>query len=643
MKNLSSPQRVVWACLLGLLAALTWHLFLREGEGDADKVVQHSRSELVTLDSRRLQPVDLTGRISDAGASLARAFDGGSEPRLDGELNAQRALIDPRSSGWETERLSDLVAEQLSSMKEALAAGDEEALGGFLTETCGSSHLVSTEKRAEVKGQRFDTAQVVPDSPGMKGRQAVAAELLRWGGRFDLSRLKFKVVGIEVGDDERFETVVLAAGDGVEGTVRYQENARWRIQWLSQGDVEVPLLDQISVEHVGMSRFEFDGGTLFRDRTAAAMALVPDYPRQYLQGNNHWSRVIPLAEGGALLGYNGLAIGDVNGDGLDDIYIPDGGSLPNRLLLHQADGTLKDGSEAAGVDWLEQTISALLVDLDNDGDQDLVTVSPPFLLFMENDGPGAFTFRGAHRSAANPYSLVAADYDGDRLLDLYVCNYSGVGTSGRAGAGTVTSYPLPYTDANNGLKNVLLKNLGDFGFRDATAETGLDQNNTRFSQAAAWEDYDGDGDPDLYVANDFGRNNLYRNEGGKRFTDIAAEAGVEDQASGMSVAWGDYDRDGQPDLYVSNMFSSAGNRVTYQARFEDGRAADEVEKTRRMARGNTLFRARGDGKFGDVSELAGVAMGRWAWGSLFADLDNDGWEDLVVANGYLTNDRDDDL
>ncbi len=89
--------------------------------------------------------------------------------------------------------------------------------------------------------------------------------------------------------------------------------------------------------------------------------------------------------------------------------------------------------------------------------------------------------------------------------------------------------------------------------------------------AASWEDYDQDGDLDLYVANDFGRNNLYRNDDGQ-FVDVAAEAGVEDISAGMSVSWGDYNNDGQADLYVGNMFSSAGNRVTYQRQFSSDRA-----------------------------------------------------------------------
>jgi len=147
---------------------------------------------------------------------------------------------------------------------------------------------------------------------------------------------------------------------------------------------------------------------------------------------------------------------------------------------------------------------------------------------------------------------------------------------------------------------------------------------------------------DLYVANDFGRNNLYRNDRG-RFTDVAADAGVEDAASGMSVSWGDYNRDGNMDVYVANMFSAAGNRVTYQRRFVTARTERTAARVQRMARGNTLFANSGDGRFLDVSEAAAVTMGRWAWASKFADFNNDGWQDLVVANGYVTTEDTGDL
>ena len=111
----------------------------------------------------------------------------------------------------------------------------------------------------------------------------------------------------------------------------------------------------------------------------------------------------------------------------------------------------------------------------------------------------------------------------------------------------------------------------------------------------------------------------------------------------MAAAWTDLNRDGWHDLYVGNMFSAAGQRVTYQRRFLSNRTNTDAKDIQRMARGNTLFIANGSDGFHDTTLPAGVAMGRWAWGSKPVDINNDGYEDLVVANGYLTNNRPDDL
>jgi hypothetical protein len=113
-------------------------------------------------------------------------------------------------------------------------------------------------------------------------------------------------------------------------------------------------------------------------------------------------------------------------------------------------------------------------------------------------------------------------------------------------------------------------------------------------------------------------------------------------SGGMSVDWGDWNRDGRMDVYVGNMYSAAGNRIMYQRRFASSHGK-QTNDLRRMARGNTLFTSSENGHFQDSSEEQRVAMGRWAWGSKFADLNNDGWSDLVVANGYISNRRNDDL
>ena len=239
------------------------------------------------------------------------------------------------------------------------------------------------------------------------------------------------------------------------------------------------------------------------------------------------------------------------------------------------------------------------------------------------------------------FTLSAADYDADGDLDIFVCNYSpqSVPDAGRFGL------PVPFHNATNGGPNMLLRNDGDWTFTDATAETGLDVNNNRWSYAAGWEDFDNDSDLDLYIANDFGHNNLYRNDDG-RFADITEQANAVDANFGMSVAWGDYDRDGWMDVYIANMFSSAGNRITFQQQFSQQRSGTDLQQLQRLARGNTLLKNNGDPdspRFEDVSEQASTTMGRWSWGSLFADINNDGWQDLLVTNGFLTHDASGDL
>jgi hypothetical protein len=144
------------------------------------------------------------------------------------------------------------------------------------------------------------------------------------------------------------------------------------------------------------------------------------------------------------------------------------------------------------------------------------------------------------------------------------------------------------------------------------------------------------------VANDFGRNNLYRNEGG-RFRDVAAQAGVEDVSQGMSASWADYDGDGWMDLYVGNMFSGAGNRIVYQRRFLEDEESATRSLFQRHAKGNSLFKNAGDGSFLDVSARAGVTMALWSWTSPFVELNNDGRPDIFVANGFVTSDDPKDL
>ena len=407
----------------------------------------------------------------------------------------------------------------------------------------------------------------------------------------------------------------------------FEQSAIWICSWTVESP---PKLVSIRATKKEMHHYK---GPRFSDVTCGVLGNSPRFQPQVMRGMEFWAQRITRIGDLAMTGHHGIAVGDVNGDGLEDVYVCDAGSLPNQLYLQQADGTAKEVAADWGVDWLEDSRGALLVDLDNDGDQDLVVATIAMIAFAENLGGERFILRGGFPGAPYPFSLSAADFDRDGDLDLYTCVYSAGDESLSGRRGFEANSPIPFNDANNGGRNILLANLGEFRFSDVTAQVGLDAENTRWSFAAAWEDMDRDGDPDLYVANDFGRNCFYRNDNGQ-FTNIAAQAGVEDMAAGMSVAWGDYNCDGAADLYVGNMFSAAGSRVGGQRKFDAG--------LQRMARGNSLFSGKA-GAFQDVSLEAGVTGGGWAWSSAFADLNNDGWEDLVVANGYLTNTRDDDL
>ena len=349
------------------------------------------------------------------------------------------------------------------------------------------------------------------------------------------------------------------------------------------------------------------------------------------RGARYWYESADRLLGIDFLGHYGLAIGDVDGDGRDDLAVAMPGGAPNLLLVQQPDGTVVDQARSWGVDILDSTRGLLLVDADNDGDRDLVASIRNATLVFENTGKGSFkrepvlTARTA--TASEFYSIAAADVDANGLLDFYSVRYvkSAYGLS----------LPMPYCDARNGPPNHLLKNLGAFRFEDATDASGLGENNDRFSLAASFEDIDDDGDPDLFVANDFGRSNLYINDGG-RFRDRIDELGATNIGAGMGVTYGDVDGDGRWDIYVSNMVSAAGRVITTSADFRPDEKPEDRGLFELHTMGNALYRQSAAGRFTKESEPdAGMANG-WSWGALFADLDNDGAEDLLIPNGNLS-------
>lgn len=547
---------------------------------------------------------------------------------------------DPSGDDWATEKMHDHAKHQLKALGSVLADAKRLTaadLSRFFTDDCQVSNLRPIQAATR---HHFGKLEIWTTQLGQAGTadrrdlQRAFADLMLPYGSIGGQRFAFKALRISAGEDGlRFETAMFyqCFGPAAEGLV--EQHALWDIRWRVGDDSEHPLIERLMVGQFSESRAP---GEYFTDRSAAVLSAVPAWREQLQYGADFWHQRVDTLGGVTFLGHQGIAVGDVNGDGLDDVYVAQSTGMPNLLLLHNADGTVVNVAAQAGVDFLDDTKGVLLVDVDNDGDQDLCCALGPTILILANDGSARFSPLAALHAPdeSDFYSLSAADYDADGDLDLYATRY----VTGRYGV----SVPIPWHDANNGPSNHLYRNDGRGRFTDVTREVGLDANNRRFSLAASWVDYDDDGDPDLYVANDFGRNNLYRNDQG-RFSDVAASSGTEDQAAGMGVSWADYDLDGLVDLHVGNMFSSAGNRIAYQRRFQAGKPEKLLKEFQRHAGGNSLYRNTGDGTFVDVSGLAGIRMGRWSWGARFVDINLDGYADIVSPNGFITNAREDDL
>jgi len=554
-------------------------------------------------------------------------------------IDALTAKADPNADDWATELLAVKADKQLKKLGEIWSkAGEtraEQSLFLFVENaSIGDlrSALHETKQIGNITIYRYSPS-TAGDAASESTIKNALTNLLKHFSSAKPIRTKFKTIGVREVDTNQFEIDVIyqAVGQHVDGR-NVQHTGEWTLAWkkTDDGNLKVTSLKQHCLDEVLMPPNQYV------DCTRGVIADDAIWSPQLAHGCEYWFGRIDAVGEINFMGHNGIAVGDVNGDGLDDVYVAQGTGLPNKLLVQQPDGTVKDTAVQAGVAWLDDTKGVLLVDIDNDGDQDLLCAIGPTIVLCENDGSGEFRPRRGMRAStpASFYSLAAADYDGDGDLDIYGCRYVKLSYG--------VSVPVPFQDANNGPANHLLRNDGKRGFVDVTREVGLHINNARFSLAATWVDYDEDGDPDLYVTNDFGRNNLYRNDGGT-FVDIAGEVGVEDQAAGMGASWSDIDLDGDLDLYVSNMFSSAGRRIAYQSRFLPEGSSPVRSGVQRHSLGNSLFVNNGEGVFEDRSELAQVRLGRWAWGARFTDLNNDGYEDVVVPNGFLTNLYKDDL
>ncbi len=329
----------------------------------------------------------------------------------------------------------------------------------------------------------------------------------------------------------------------------------------------------------------------------------------------------------------GVAFLDYDNDGWQDIFLVNGSTLeglktgegPTSKLYHNNhDGTFTDVTEKAGIAHRGWCMGAAVGDYDNDGWDDVYITCLTGSFLYKNRGDGTFREVTAQAGVGNPggwgTSAAFGDYDRDGFLDLYVANYVDLDLNNlpKFGSTPFCQYRgIPVSCGPRGLagsRDRLYHNNGDGTFTDVTEKMNIDPG-AHYGLGVIWADYDGDGWPDIYVANDSSPSLLYHNNQGKSFTEVALAAGVAlssdgREQAGMGVDFGDYDNDSWPDLVKTNFSDDANN----------------------------LYRNNGDGTFDDragVAGLAAVSIPFLGFGVRFLDYDNDGWKDILVANGHV--------
>ena len=348
--------------------------------------------------------------------------------------------------------------------------------------------------------------------------------------------------------------------------------------------------------------------------------------------------------------YNGagVAIGDINNDGLPDIFLA-GNMVSSRLYLNKGNMRFEDITQAAGVTTDRWCTGVTMVDINNDGYLDIyVSVSgPPWstaasranLLFI-NNGDGTFTESAAKYGIADTgftTQAVFLDYNGDGYLDLFLLENSPEDFT----RGGLTVHPAGLHMNSPRSYNQLYRNNGDGTFTNVSKEAGI-LTELGYGLGVAVADFNGDGWPDIYISNDDRPNDvLYINNRDGTFTDRAAEWLRHTSYAGMGIDVADFNNDGWPDILQVDMMPEAlrarkrmSGSTSYGDFLDMGRRGFRPAYTLNTLQLNNGATRGGDVSFSEISRLAGVAYTDWSWSALFGDFDNDGYKDIFITSGY---------
>ena len=331
---------------------------------------------------------------------------------------------------------------------------------------------------------------------------------------------------------------------------------------------------------------------------------------------------------------SGVSAADVDGDGLTDLYFVSqlGG---NELWRNTGGGKFENITARAGVALKERvSVAAAFADVDNDGDQDLFVTTVKFgNALFENDGKG--NFKDISQAAGVDYKghssgAVFFDYDRDGKLDLFVTNVGVYTGDGRGRGGAYLGLKDAFSGHNFPERSELsrlYRNLGNNKFQDVTEASGLKDGG--WNGDASFNDFNGDGLPDLYVLNMQGDDRLWINQGGKTFADQTEKYFPLTSWGAMGIKLFDPDRDGDADLYITDMHSDMAREMPPAYEKIKGRLPDHWNGQNNIA-GNSFWLNMGGGKYEEVSQPLNLEN-FWPWGFTAADINADGWDDVFVT------------
>lgn len=558
------------------------------------------------------------------------------QPRFAPPLNAEtevEGMLDPEKQKviWDAEHVTFEIEHRLGkSFLKAWEARDTDKLRSLLHPEF-SAAVPTSEDWAPVAKHPLTEQRRLTDAESEKVTSD-PAEFLAFVmdpiKDLEIDKKKLRVTKIKDIGDQRWACSFLLVGSGKAGDIdrsftseqevivevvdkKALADAASIVEWKIRKEVirecSAPMMAEVT-EQLGLHKFD----------------VADNWLRDKLEANQHNAQI---------------ALEDFDGDNDLDLSVM---TLQGKRFVLRFNGTTyEDATEELGldsnairpdspyaVDGMISRFSTAWVDIDNDGFPELISGEQIF----RNEGGTKFTDitkASKLRFLHEPMGITVVDYNNDGFLDLYMLYQRPMGSDEAIQEKWID-------ESDSGGINYLYKNNGDGTFTDVTLQTKSD-GGFRHSHAAVWFYSNDDPYPDVYIANDFGRNVLLESRNGEYFEDVSANSGADGFATSMGVVAGDIDNDGQTDLYVANMFSKMGRRIIQMVSDEDY-APEVYQQIIGSCAGNQLY-CRIDGKYQDCGEMAGVNEVGWAWAPTMLDLDSDGLLDLYSTSGFMSFDH----